>query len=505
MKKAAKRLLAIDLGASGGKCFVGTFQAGSFTLDEVHRFAHEGVSFFQADRKGRVTERTFWDDTLLYRGIVEGLQAYRRTVQDRVDSIGIDTWGADGAFLSPDGDQLSKIYCYRDHRLDTMIERVKRRVGAERLFDITGIQFQPFNMSNQLHWAALNRPDLMRPGVSFLPIPSVFYYYLGGVKVVDSTWASCTQLMDTRTRRWSPEVLRKLGIPGRIMPKIVEPGRIVGQLQKPLADMIGIAPAPLVAVASHDTASAFAAAPVDDPSKALIISSGTWSLIGRCIPKPITTPEAMAAHFTNEAGVGNIRFLRNCMGTWLVQELRRVWRIADGKEMSWSEITRLAEKAPAFSGFIDPDDPRFYNPANMEKAIVGFLRETGQKPPAGRGALVRLVYESLAFKYRSVNEALTRLCSTSSGRVHVVGGGSRNTMLNQFTADALNLPVFAGPEEATAVGNLVVQAMGLGLIRTLRDAQPLIRAAFPIREYRPQATDRWTEAYGRFLAATRRA
>jgi sugar (pentulose or hexulose) kinase len=486
------------LGASGGKCFSGVFDGDGFTMTEVHRFAHEGVPFYAADRSGQMSERMYWDDVLLFSNIVAGLQKYRREVAETLDAIGIDTWGADGQFVTVDGDVLGKIYCYRDHRLDNMIAETKARVDARRVYEITGIHFQPFNLSNQLLWFITRRREMLLPGVVYLPISSVFYYYLGGVRQVDSSWASVTQLMDAKTKRWSKEILDKLGIPLAVMPEIVEPGTDIGALLAPLAARLGLNQARLIAVGSHDTASAFAAAPIENPDDALIISSGTWSLVGKLVPQPITTPAAQAANMSNEGGIGNIRFLKNCMGTWLVQELRRVWRVADGREMDWPELNRLTAAAPAFAACIDPDDAGFYNPANMEKAIVEYCRRKGQKAPADRGAFLRTVYESLAFKYRYVNEQIGAICGSRAKTVNIVGGGSKNEMLNQFTADALGLPVLAGPEEATAVGNFMVQAKGLGLIQSMPEAQPYIRRAFPIRTYKPQDTATWNQAYARF-------
>jgi len=504
MRNGVVRLLAVDLGASGGKCFVGTFSGGGFRLDEIHRFAHEGVSFFIRDARGRLTERTYWDDTFLYRNIVEGLHAYRRNVSERLDGIGIDTWGADGCLMTGDGDILGKIYCYRDHRLDRMISVLKARLDPRRVYQITGIHFQPFNLSNQLYWFVLNRPDYLKKGVRFLPIPTVFYFYLGGVGSVDSTWASITQLMDARSKKWSGELLQVLSIPMSVLPRIVKPGKVVGRLHKPLAELVGFQEQPpLISVGSHDTASAFAAAPVSDVSEALIISSGTWSLVGKLVPSPITSDDAMRFNLSNEGGIGNVRLLKNCMGTWLVQELRRVWRVADGREMEWGEITRLAERAPAFSCHIDPDDPGFYNPPNMEEAMRKFCEKTGQNPPADRGSMLRTVYESLALKYRMVNEQIMRVSGTKTSAVHIVGGGSKNELLNQFAADALGLPVLAGPEEATAVGNLMVQAVGAGVLDSISDALPLVKAAFPIREYRPGNIQAWEKAYERFRNVAR--
>jgi sugar (pentulose or hexulose) kinase len=494
------RLFAVDLGASGGKCFVGTFDADGFDMKEIHRFPHEGVNFYIADRTGKVDERAHWNDTLLYRNIVQGLEIYRREVAATLDGIGIDTWGADGHVVSADGDMLGKVYCYRDHRLDTMIEQVKARIPARRIYEVTGIHFQPFNVSNQLLWFILNRRSVLQPGCFYLPITSLFYYYLGGVKSVDSTWASVTQLMDAKRKAWSQEILKKLDIPASIMPPIVEPGSIVGELTAELAAAVGLNRARLVAVGGHDTASAFAAAPVDNADDALIISSGTWSLVGKLIPEPITTEAAMQANISNEGGIGNVRFLKNCMGTWLVQELRRCWRATDGREMSWDEIGLLTEAAQPFTAFVDPDDPGFYNPANMEKAIVEYCQRTKQSVPSNRGTFVRIAYESLALKYRMVDEQLTAACGKKSKVVHIVGGGSKNIMLNHFAASATGLPVLAGPEEATAVGNLMVQAMGLGLISSMRDALPTIRKAFPIREFKPQDTALWNGAYEKFRA-----
>lgn len=496
------RVLAVDFGASGGKCFAGFFEEGGFRLQEIHRFAHEATSFFLPDSQGQISERTYWDDTLLFQNIVKGLREYRREIGDSLDSIGIDTWGADGQIMSAEGDALGKMYAYRDHRLDNMIEAVKARINARRMYSITGIHFQPFNVSNQLHWFMLNRKKALSPGAFYLPVPALFYYYLGGVRKVDSTWASVTQLMDAKTRSWSEVVLRKLKIPARIMPEIVAPGTMVGELFPELARSVGLNSAKLIAVGGHDTASAYAAAPVGNQDDALIISSGTWSLVGKLVPEPITTRQAMDANLSNEGGIGNVRLLKNCMGTWLVQELKRGWQHADGHDLSWAEMDQWMQAAPAFSALVDPDDPTFYNPPDMQVALMDFCRRTGQPVPVDRGTLLRMVYESLALKYRMVNEVISKVSGKPSKVVHIVGGGCKNATLNQYTANAVGLPVIAGPEEATAVGNCMVQAVGLGIIGSLNDALPLIRQAFPIREYKPQDSGLWNQAYARFVKLT---
>jgi len=491
-------MFAVDLGASGGKCFSGTLEDSTFTLEEVHRFDHEGVSFFTPDRDAKVSERTFWDDTLLYGNIVEALRSYRRDISDTIDSIGVDTWGADGCFMNDDGEMLGKMYCYRDHRLDNMVEVVKSRMDPRRVYEITGIHFQPFNVSNQLCWFAEHRADLLRPGCFYLPVPSLQYFNFGGCRCVDSAWASVTQLMDAHTKAWSPEIMDALGIPAEVLPEIVEPGAVIGELHQPLAEAIGLNRAKLVATASHDTACAFAAAPAEDVSTALIISSGTWSLVGKLVPQPITNTAALNANLSNEGGVGNVRLLRNCMGTWLIQELRRVWAIADGKPLPWPEIEAMAAQAPAFATLIDPDAPGFFNPSDMEAEIARFCKDSGQDVPPDRAGFVRAVYESLAMKYRMVNEKICEVAGNPNTVVHIVGGGSKDKLLNQFTADSLGLPVLAGPEEATAVGNFMVQAMGLGAIDSMAAVQPIVKAAFPITRFDPQDTAAWDQAYGRF-------
>jgi len=495
---STKRCFAVDLGASGGKCFAAEFKNGSFAMKEIHRFAYEPVSFFIPEKSKSPNERMYWDDTFIYANIIEGLRIYRREFASSLDSIGIDTWGADGVFMTPQGDLLGKMYAYRDHRLDTMIAQLKRRISAENIYKITGIHFQPFNVSNQILWFVKNRASLLKPDYRFVPVPSLFYYFLCGAVKVDSTWASITQLMDAKTKKWSGTILAKLGIPPKIMPEIVSPGTGIGKLHDSIADAVGLNSAKMIAVGSHDTASAFAAAPIDKVNEALIISSGTWSLVGKLVTEPITTPEAFAANLSNEGGIGNIRLLKNCMGGWLAHELRRGWREIDGREMEWPEIYRQAGQAKAFTAFIDPDDKSFYNPPNMEKAINDYCRRTNQKMPAGRGGILRLVYESLALKYRCISDDISKIAGQPTKVVHIVGGGSRNELLNQFTANAIGVPVNAGPAEATAVGNLMVQALGLGIIKSLHDALPIIKKAFPIKVYNPRDIGAWDNAFQQF-------
>jgi len=494
----AKKIFAIDLGNSGGKCFLGIIGDGSFEIHEIHRFENESVSFYFENSKKEVFEHIYWDDTLLYHNIIKSLQKYYREYSNHLDSIGIDTWGPDGQFITKDGELIGRVYSYRDHRLDVMIDVLKSRIDPFRIYTITGIQFQRFNISNQLLWFILNRNYLLRDVHIFLPMPTLFYYYLGNVKKIDTTWASVTQLMDARTKNWSIEILQKLGVPRGILPEIVQPGTLIGRLSEPLAKAIGLNRVNLYAVAAHDTASAFAAAPVEDSDDALIISSGTWSLIGKLIPEPITTKEAMNANISNEGGIGNIRCLKNCMGLWIVQELKRMWDITDGRKMGWDEVLSLVDNALSFSSFIDPDHSSFYNPNNMQDAIVYFCKRTGQKVPKNRGTFLRVVYESLALKYRLIAQEIDQITKINSKRIQIVGGGCNNKILNQFTANAFGLPVYTGPADATVAGNIIVQAMGMGIINGINEAICLIKDSFTINKYSPMNTAEWNGAFERF-------
>lgn len=494
----SKKMLAVDLGNSGGKSFFGEFKDGKLYFEEIDRFSNEPVSFYLMEENGTRIERLFWDDLYLYRKILNSLKGYKRKYGPHLDSIGIDTWGPDGQFINKNGELLGRIYCYRDHRLDRMIEKLTSMIPAQKLYEITGVQFQPFNISNQLLWFVQNRAYMLDKCARYLPLPTIFYYFLGSGHAVDSTWASATQLMDVRTKQWSAEIFAQLGIPLETMPKIVRPGTKIGDLSESIASDLEVNRARLTAVCSHDTASAFTAAPIQNDEESLVISSGTWSLIGKMVGDPITTPEAMDANFSNEGGLNSIRFLKNCMGLWIVQELRRIWRKRDRKEMSWEEAVRLLKKAKPFTAYIDPDSRAFYNPRDMEASIVHFCKKTSQEVPIDRGAILRIVFESLALKYRVVNEKLERITRMRNNVAFIVGGGSRNEPLNQFTANALGIPVYAGPEEATALGNILVQALALGVLNTREEMNEMVTNTCRIRRYSPENTALWNKKYQRF-------
>jgi len=494
---------ACDLGASGGKFFIGVFEDRKFTLQEIHRFEHGPVSLYV--RQGdNVVSRAYWDDLYLYQNIIEALQKYRRDVSDRLDSLGIDTWGTDGQFFTKDGDTLDRIYSYRDHRLDDMVEQLTAVIDRKTVYEKTGIHFWPFNLSNQIYWFRKYRPELFDKATSFLSVGGVFYYYLCGARITEYTWASVSQLLDAATQQWCPEIFDAIDVPVSLMAPVVPPGREIGALFPQLAEQIGLNEFKLITAPMHDTASAFASAPVEDEAGALIISSGTWSLIGKLVPEPIITEEALQENFSNEGGVGNIRFLRNSMGTWPVQELRRIWKEKDGGEMSWEQITETAQQGADFAYFIDPDDLSFYSPDNMELAIQQYCKDTGQDVPTTRPDILNTVYQSLALKYAMTNQCVQCVCRRPTRKIHIVGGGAKNNLLNQYTANAAGVPVVAGPSEATAVGNIMVQAVALGLIDNLKEAIPIIGDSFAVQKYQPADQAQWRQALQRLESIIQR-
>ena len=486
----AMAFVAVDLGASGGKVSVGTFDNGTFSLHDVHRFSNGGISVWAHGPSGAI-EKTYWDDLALFAEIVEGLRKAGLASKAPIASIGIDTWGADAALLNRHGESLGPVYCYRDHRLDTIREELFERISARELFDLSGIPSQPWYLINQLFWLGKHRPEMLGVVDAVLPIASVFQYYLCGAKAAEQTFMAVQQLCTVGTASYNERLLQAAGIPKHILPEVVPPGTILGTLRPELVAATGLAGCKVVAVKTHDTASAYTAAPVSDRSKSLIISSGTWSLVGKLMDKPLVNQTAFAGLLANEGVEGDVRLLRNVMGTWPVQQLRDAWSKADGKELSWDEIVRLSGSAKPLATVIDMDDPALYNPADMETAIRAQIHRSGQQDPAGRGELVRAVYEGLAIKVAQINRLIEQATGTKHEVVHIVGGGARNALLNQFIADATGLPVQAGPYEATCIGNILVQAVACGAVESLPAAQRLVSDSLPTVKYAPSRQHDW--------------
>jgi rhamnulokinase len=486
---ATKKLLAFDLGAESGRGLLGAFDGRRLQLDVVHRFANGPVG---------TLETMHWDVLRLFSEMLAGL---RKCALDLggVDSVGIDTWGVDFALLGRGGTLLGNPRHYRDPHTETILDETYRRVPKAEIFRRTGIQLMRFNTLFQLLALQRDRSPLLDVAETLLFMPDLFHYFLTGIKVNEYTDASTSQMLDPFTRSWSRELIDAFGLPGRILGTIIQPGTVLGPLRTAVATETGLTPIPVIAPATHDTGSAFAAVPARTDAWACI-SSGTWSLMGAEIPAPLVSDEAARYNFTNEGGVaGTIRFLKNIMGLWLVQECRRVWERA-GKVYSYEELVRLAEAAPPFVSLVDPDDPSFWLPPSMPRALGDFCKRTGQPAPIEPGPVVRCALESLALRYRWVLERLEELLGKGLETIHVVGGGSQNAFLCQLTADACNRPVVAGPVEATAIGNVLVQALGLGLVGSLAQAREVVRQSFDVRGYEPREPQRWQEPYKHFTS-----
>ena len=485
----ATAVAAVDLGASGGRVMMGTVGRGQqLELQELHRFPNVPV---------RVLGTLHWDVLALFQGVLDGLGAAARAGAG-LASLGIDTWGVDYGLLDADGTLLGNPVHYRDTRTEGVAGQVLARVPAAELYAITGIQQLPLNTIFQLA-AAAGTPQLAAAR-TLLMIPDLLAYWLTGQAGAEVTNASTTQLYDVRAQAWATSLMTRVGIPPGIFPPLRRPGDIIGELLPRITTETGLAtPVPVLAVGSHDTASAVAAVPAQGPGFAYI-SCGTWSLVGMELPGPVLSEASFKANFTNEAGIdGTIRYLRNVMGLWLLQESMRTWS-ARGTPADLDTLLAAAAEAPALRAVIDPDDPHFLTPGDMPGRIAHACRRTGQDPPADPGATVRCILDSLALAYRRTIAEVQELSGRHVDTVHIVGGGARNALLCQLTADACGLPVVAGPVEAAALGNVLVQARALGaapddlagMRRLLRQTQNLHR--FEPSQGRAHA---WDEAAGR--------
>jgi rhamnulokinase len=437
-----------------------------------------------------------WDVLRIWEEIQTGIAQAAKQYSD-VTSVGVDTWGVDFGLLDRAGALIGNPYHYRDHRTDGVMEKLFERVPRAQVFAATGIQFMQLNTLYQLYAMALEQSPALDIAETLLMMPDLFNYWLTGLRLGEFTIATTTQFFDPRNNMWATGLLEKLGLPTHIMPRIVQPATDIGPLIPSVAEPLGLCGMRVIAPACHDTGSAVAAVPARSERFAYI-SSGTWSLMGVVSPRPVITDVTRDFNFTNEGGVGGtIRLLKNIAGLWLVQGCRRAWARA-GDELSYDAVTALAERAQPFQAFVDPDHSSFLSPDDMPKAIQAFCAATGQPVPSERGALVRVALESLALKYRLTLERLEQIVGHRLEVIHVVGGGSQNRLLCQFTADACARPVYAGPVEATALGNLLAQALAGGLCASWAEARELVRAAFPLTSYEPHDTAAWNEACTRF-------
>lgn len=486
-----RNLLGFDFGASSGRAMLGKFDGEKLVLSELHRFSNDPVML-----AGRFT----WDTPRLVFEMKQALLKAKNAGM-YIDTMGIDTWGVDYGMLDKNGRLMSLPVHYRDARTDNMREKAFSMVSREEIFARTGLAFQSFNTLYQL-LAMRHEGDYALDNAStMLFMPDLLGYFLTGEKATEYTIASTSQMIDPVRRDWDRELLKKLNIPTHFLTGIQQPGVIRGRLLADIAQETGVGEVPLVAVGSHDTASAVAAVPAKEKNFAYI-SSGTWSLLGAETMQPLCSPEVMALNYTNEGGIcATTRLLKNIMGLWIIQECKREWDRQGGTE-GFGELMLLAGQADPFLAVIDVDDERFLAPGGMPGRIRQYCAETGQRVPQTKGEICRVVYEGLALKYRwAVEQMEEKLLGHRIDVLHIVGGGSKNIMLNQMTANALGRSVITGPGEGTAIGNVLVQAMAIGDIANINQLREVVARSFPTEDYEPEkgCEDAWDDAYARLL------
>ena len=483
------QFIALDLGAESGRAIVGKLESDRLTLEEGYRFPNGAV---------RVLGSLHWDPLRLFSEMKQGLSKISQQYGQDFASVGVDTWGIDYALLDRAGTLVGNPYCYRDARTEGMMAEAFKHISRQEIFEQSGgIQFLSINTLFQLLSMAVNRDPQLEMAETFLMMPDLFNYWLTGRKACEFTDTTTTQFYNSLEKEWSRPLLEKLGLPTGIFPEVILPGAELGPLLPDIAAEVGFGSLPVIAPATHDTASAVVAVPAGD-DQFVWLSSGTWSLLGGISAKPLVTAEALAYNFSSYGGGGGLCLpWKNIMGLWLVQECRRIWARA-GDEYSYEELTRMAAEARPFTAIVEPDHPSFLAPADMPAAIQAFCRESGQTAPDTRGEIVRTALEGLALKYRWVAEKLQILLERKFNALHVVGGGSQNQLLCQFAADATGLPVIAGPVEATAIGNIAVQAVATGQLASLDEARQVIRRSFDVVAYEPGDSAPWDEAYERF-------
>ena len=487
------KVLAFDLGAESGRALVGHFDGKRLTLENLHRFANGPVQIF---------DRLYWDPLRLFGEMQHSLALFVHKHGKDLASIGIDTWGVDFALLGAGDALLDNPRNYRDPRTEGMLEEAFARVPREEIFAHTGVQFMKLNSLYQL--LAMRESPLLQSAQTLLLMADLFNFYFTGNKVCEFSNATTTQFYDPRKSAWSTELLTSLGLPTHFLPEVVQPGAHIGNLLPSIATATGLAEVPVIAPATHDTGSAVAAVPAATRDYAYI-SSGTWSLMGVELDEPLVSTEALKYNFTNEGGVGpTYRFLKNIMGLWLVQECRRTWA-REGRDFSYEQLTAMARDSTPFVALIEPDDERFISPGDMPARIRTYCEETGQTVPADEGQTIRVILESLALKYRYVLGDLEMIHSRRLESIHIVGGGIQNRLLCQFTASATGRPVIAGPLEATGIGNLLLQLIGLGQLASLAEARQVVRDSFDPEIFPPEMTTDWDAAYDRFRPLVPRA
>ena len=489
--------LAIDLGAESGRVMAGLFDGKTIRLEELHRFSNGPVS---------VADTLRWDVLRLWSQIQVGLQKAAARFGQNIVSVGVDTWGVDYVLLSKTGEILGQPYHYRDSRTRGIMDLTFQRVPRAEVFANTGVQFMELNTLYQLIAMNNANPELVAMADKMLLMPDFFHWLLSGSRVVEFTNATTSQMYHPTNRNWSTEMLRKLGLPTQMLPEVVSPGTKLGRLREDVARRAGLSRLDVVAPATHDTGAAIAAVPTERTGSAnwAYISSGTWSLMGLELPHAVLTQRALELNVTNEGGIdGTYRLLKNIMGLWLVQECRKSFE-RSGSAYDYGLLAQVARDARPFRSFVDPDASTFLAPDDMPEAMRDWCRKTDQEIPDTDGGLIRCALESLALKYRMVLGWLEELSGEKTEVIHIVGGGTQNELLNQFTANATGRPVITGPVEATALGNVLVQARTSGSLSSLKQIREIVRASSTMQRYEPQNTSQWNDAYQRFVELLKR-
>jgi sugar (pentulose or hexulose) kinase len=481
-----KKYIAVDLGAESGRVMLGSVSAERLALEEIHRFGNGPIEDNSSLR---------WDFNKLLSEIKTGIGKAAKSAGAQVWGIGIDSWGVDFGLLDADGELIENPYHYRDSQTNGMMDKAFKLMSKREIYENTGVQFMQLNSLYQLLAMRINNSVALAKAANLVFIADLFSYFLCGRIFGEYSLASTSQFMNMRTSQWSREILDKLSLPIEIMPKIIQPGSVVGQLTSEIGKKLDCGPIPIIAIGSHDTASAVAAVPAAGDTNWAYLSSGTWSLMGVEVPKAIINDKTFKYEFTNEGGVENtIRLLKNIMGLWLTQECKRQWQ-REGSDLSYAELTAMAEKAKPFARHIDVDYSGFLAPGDMPKRINDYLKKTIQKPISDKGQMTRTILENLALKYRTIMEAVEDVAGHKIDVLHIVGGGIQNELLCQFTANALGKKVITGPIEATASGNILMQAIATGQIQSHAEARQIVRNSFELKEYQPQDTSLWQKQY----------
>jgi rhamnulokinase/L-fuculokinase len=485
-------VLALDLGASGGRAMLGSFDGEALGLKELHRFENNPV---------RMRGTLYWDAPALFREIKRGME--KACAFGGFDSVGIDTWGVDFGLLDHRGNLIQNPVHYRDTRTAGMLEQAAGTVGRERLYRMTGIQLMEINTLFQICALKRDSPELLEQAGCALLMPDLFGYLLTGRKTAEYTIASTTQMLDPVLKGWNRELAGMLRLPDPLFPNLVPPGTVLGPLTQEVCRETGAGGASVISVAGHDTACAVFATPTQEDDF-IFISCGTWSLIGTELPAPVVTRQSMEDNLTNEGGYGwSTTFLKNITGLWLIQETRRQYR-REGNDYSFDDLERGAAEAPGFLRFIDPNDRMFTAPGDLPARIADLCVRTDQTVPAGMGETMRCIYESLAMEYRCALEQIQRCTGKKYGNIYLMGGGARDAALCQMTADSTGCKVFAGPVEATAMGNAAIQFIALGDIPDRKTARRVIRHSFSPVEYSPKNHEMWDSAYERYCTVTKK-